>query len=208
MFVQKSLKHTLLRRALVFSAIVGLLLAVTPGAYAHTRAEGGGDLPYYARIEREAIYRTDEWAAIVFYRPPECVPDGFNLLDFYDFENAFSCTPPTTDGFIIWESEPWFSAPIQINLHGLGAVPVWFVSWPELRGAIADDTLTITELGALESLLIGSASFYKETLHPDGGAWVPMIEFVAYGMLEDGQSFQVHATLVTVGVTNVRIAFR
>jgi len=48
----------------------------------------------------------------------------------------------------------------------------------------------------------------KETLHPDGGARIPMIEFVAHGMLEDGRSFQAHATLVTVGVTNVRIAFR
>jgi hypothetical protein len=206
MFVQRSLKYTLFRGALVSSAIVGLLLAVVPGAYANTRTGGGGDLPCYARIGRGEIYHTDEWAAIVFYRPPEYVPGDFNLLDFYDF--AAVGKPTTTDGFIIWESEPWFSAPIQINLHGLGAVPVWFVRWPELQGAIADDMLTMSELGALESLLTGSASFYKETLHPDGGARVPMIEFVAYGTLEDGQSFKVHATLVTVGVTNVRIAFR
>jgi hypothetical protein len=206
MFVQKSLKVTLFHRALVFFAIAGLLLAVTPGASANTRTGGGGDLPCYARIGREEIYHTDEWAAIVFYRPPEYVPGDFNLLDFYDF--AAVGKPTTTDGFIIWDAEPWVSAPIQINLHGLGAVPVWFVRWPELQGAIADDTLTITELGALESLLIGSASFYEETLHPDGGVRVPMIEFVAHGTLEDGQSFQVHAALITVGVTNVRIAFR
>ena len=207
MFVQKGLEYTLFRRALVFFAIVSLLLVVTPGAYANVRTEGGGDVPFYARIERGEIYHTDEWAAIVFYRPPECVPDDFDLLDFYDF-SAFDCAPPTTDGFFIWSGEPWLSAPIQIHLHGLGAVPVWFVSWPELQDAIADDSLTMPELEGMPSLLTGSASFYKETLHPTGGAQIPMINFVAHGSLESGQSFKVHVTLVTVSVTHVQIAFR
>ena len=207
MFVQKGLEYTLFRRALVVLAIVGLLLVVAPGAYAKIRTEGGGDVPFYARIQHGEAYHTDEWAAIVFYRPPECVPDDFNLLDFYDF-GASDCKPPTTDGFIIWSGEPWISAPIQMQLHGLGAVPVWFVSWPELQGAIADDSLTVPELEGMPSLMIGSASFYKETLHPTGGAQVPMINFVADGSLEGGQSFRVHATLVTVGVTHVQIAFK
>jgi len=64
------------------------------------------------------------------------------------------------------------------------------------------------ELEALPLLLIGSASFYNETLHPDGGAEVPMINYVAHGILDDGRSFQVHATFVTVGVTNIFIAFQ
>lgn len=50
------------------------------------------------------------------------------------------------------------------NLHGLGAVPVWFVSWPEMQAALADDVLTV--LLSLPSLRIGSASFFKETQHP------------------------------------------
>jgi hypothetical protein len=207
MSVQKSLKYTLLRRALVFFAIVSLLLIVTPGAYAKVRTEGGGDVPFYARIEPGEIYHTDEWAAIVFYRPPECVPDDFNLFDFYDAPSAFGCAPPTTDGFFIWSGEPYLSAPIQIQLHGLGAVPVWFVSWPELQDVIADDSLTMPELEGMPSLLIGSASFYKETLHPTDGAKVPMINYVAHGSLESGESFKVHATLVTVGVTHVQITF-
>ena len=207
MFVQKGLANTMFRRALVVLAIVGLLLVVAPGAYAKIRTEGGGDVPFYARIERGEAYHTDEWAAIVFYRSPECVPDDFNLLDFYDF-GASDCKPPTTDGFIIWSGEPWISAPIQMQLHGLGAVPVWFVSWPELQGAIEDDSLTVPELEGMPSLMIGSASFYKETLHPTGGAQVPMINFVAGGSLEGGQSFRVHATLVTVGVTHVQIGFK
>ena len=151
-------------------------------------------MPFYACIERGEAFHTDEWAAIVFYRPSECVPDNFNLLDFYDFENAFGCTPYTTDGFTIWAGEPWVSAPIQIQLHGLGAVPVWFVGWPEMQAAIADDILSMSELEAMPSLLTGSASFYNETLHPDGGAQVPMINYVAHGMLDDGRTFRVHAT--------------
>jgi hypothetical protein len=35
-----------------------------------------------------------EWAAIAFYRPPACVPDDFNLLDFFD-PNAMDCPSVT-----------------------------------------------------------------------------------------------------------------
>ena len=195
------------RRALpLLVVVVTVMLLVAPGAYAKIRTPGGGDVPFYARIEPHYVVHTDEWAAIVFYRPPGCVPDDFNLLDFYDF-GAFGCTPATTDGFIIWAGEPGISAPIQMKLHGLGAVPVWFVAWPELEPALADGILTVPELQDMDSLLIGSASFYSETLHPDGGAQVPMINQVAHGMLDDGRSFQLSATYVTVSVMNVRIEF-
>jgi len=210
MFVQKSLKYTLFRRALVFFAIAGLLLAVAPGAYANTRTGGGGDLPAYARFGRAEIYRSDEWAVIVFYRPPTCIPAAFNLLDFYDF-NAFGCTPPTTDGFMIWEHGPDVDpAPMRIQLHGLGAVPVWFVSWPDLQTAIEDDSLTIEELAGLGSLITGTAGHYQESLHVLGVSNVGKIEFTASGTLADGRSFQVEAMMRDfVGrYTKVRIAFR
>jgi hypothetical protein len=203
---------------LLLLVVVAVLLLAASVAYANVRTGGAGDVPFYARIERgsvsltDHIVHTDEWAAIVFYRPPECVPDGvpydFDLLDFFDF-GAFGCTPPTTDGFMIWESEPGpDSTPIQINLHGLGAVPVWFVSWPELLAAVADDNLPMSELKEMDSLLIGSASFYKETLHPAGGAQIPTINFVAHGRLQDGRSFQVHATGMATGYRQVKIGFQ
>jgi len=164
-------------------------------------------VPFYARIERGETLHTDEWMAIIFYRPQECVPENFNLLDFFDLA-AFSCTPPTPDGFTIWAGEPWVSTPIQVELHGLGAVPVWFVAWPELEAAIPDDSLTMLELEDMESLLIGSASFYNETLHPTDGAVVPMINYVAHGMLADGRSFRLHATTVEVSVTSILVNMR
>ena len=184
-----------------------LALIVAPSVYAKIRTGGGGDMPFYARIERGYVLHTDEWAAVIFYRPPECVPDDFDLLDFYDFE-AFACAPPTTDGFSIWAGEPWVSGPIQLKLHGLGAVPVWFVAWPELEASIVDDSLTMLELELMQSLLIGSARFYSEALHPTGVARVGMINCVAFGMLEDGRSFEVHATSVDASINkaDIRIA--
>lgn len=192
---------------LLLSTLAAFLLISPSGAQANTRTGGGGDLPYYARIEQGEAFHNDEWAAIIFYRPTECVPPGFNLLVFYDFENAFGCTPPTTDGFIVWDGEPGNSNPIQIKLQGLGAVPVWFVSWPELQAAMANDYLDIGELAGLPSLMTGSASFYNETLHPTGAANNPMINFVARGELEDGQPFFVHAVL-TNGASSTQIVFR
>jgi hypothetical protein len=200
------------KRALLLLVVVALLLLVASSAYAKIRTPGGGDVPFYARIERGEIFHTDEWAAIVFYRPPQCVPnepgEEFNLLDFYDWDNAFGCDPPTTDGFMIWDGEPGLSDPIQIKLRGLGAVPVWFVAWPELEAAIADDSLIMSELEEMSSLLTGSASFYTETLHPTGVVQVPMINYVAHGLLDDGRSFKVHVTLVTGSHTDVRITFQ
>lgn len=192
----------------IMVVLVVLVLAAFPATVlANTRTEGGGDLPFYARIERGEILHTDEWAAIIFYRPTECVPGDFNLLDMIDF-NAFACTPPTTDGFIIWDGEPWVSAPIQIKLQGLGAVPVWFVGWGELQAYIADDNLSMLELEGMSSLLKGSASFYNEVLHPTGGAKVPMINYVAQGNLEDGRTFQVQVLLVAEKATNVQVTFK
>ena len=157
-------------------------------------------LPYYARIggatETEPwqeIYHNDEWAAIVFYYETEDVPQSFNLLGFYDLSN-FPPGPTGTmsvEGFVVWDPDtmaaggPWF----QMNIHGLGAVPVWFVSWPELQVAIADGMLTMPELGTLKSLRKGTAGLYQEVLHP-----LRHITINAEGLLADGKRFQFHAT--------------
>ena len=119
-------------------------------------------LPFYARLERtfQPIH-SDEWAAIVFYRQPSCVPSGFNLLDFLDIPRVFGC-PLTVDGFQIWK-DPFPALPIQVNIAGLGAVPIWFVSWVELQAAMADDLVTIGELQGLNSLVVGSANSVPRT---------------------------------------------
>ncbi len=158
---------------------------------ASVKTPNGGDVPYYARIERSWIYHDDEWAGVAFYRPPSCVPAGFNLLDLLDIPGAFACTPITTDGFSIWDNGPGTDpAPTHVQLDGLGAVPIWFVKWSEMQDAVADGVLTIGELGALPSLLVGTASTYHENLHPLGTANVGMIEISSSGTLQDCRSFR------------------
>lgn len=150
-------------------------------------------IPAYARTD--FIIHNEEWAAIVFYREPACVPEGFNLLNFVDVPAALGC-PLTVAGFEIWENgpAPIDPAPIFSNLSGLGAVPVWFASWPELQDAIADGVLTITDLASMASLQVGSASFFDERLHALGGAQHPNLSIVAHGRLLDGRPFQFEAT--------------
>lgn len=158
-------------------------------AQAVVRAEGG-DVPYYARTD--GIPHNDEWAVVLFYRPAECIPAGFNLLDFFDIPGAFFCGPPTTAGWAIWDNGPGIDpAPIKTHLQGLGAVPVWLASWPEVEATIADGVLTVPELEGLPSLLKGSASFFTEDLIIDR-----KLTAVAIGALEDGRRFHAQVTSV------------
>jgi len=175
-------------------------------------------VPAYARMAAgpvtggvEEVFHTEEWAVIPFYRPPGCVPASFNLLDFFDIPGAFFCGPQTVQTATIWRNGPGIDdAPIMAKSRGLGEMPVWFVRWPELEAAIADGELTIGDLEGLPSLLVGTASFYTETLHPSQAAQVPLTVFVARGTLEEGGSFQAQATRSGGAgrLTHVRIAFR
>ncbi len=190
----KTMRSAKLTLTGVFLILVCIMLLAVSDAQAKVRTEGM-ELPAYARIERGMAFHTAEWASIAFYRPTECVPDSFNLLEFFDL-GALACNPPTMDGFTVWSGEPYLTAPIQMYFQGLGAVPVWFVSWPELQAAMADNVLTIGELEGMPSLLTGSASFYTETLHPYDPTSVvrsPMIEYQAHGLLDDGRSFKVRS---------------
>jgi len=185
----------ILNRWSLIVAITLILLLITPqAALANIRIENGGEVPYYARLERGGILADGDWAAIPFYRPPSCVPADFNLLDFFDFANVWGCQPTTTDGFEIWKNAPGTDiAPLQQELHGKGAVPVWFVSMKELEEAVEDGVLTIGELASLPSLKIGSASFYHETLHPLGGSVRNHLVLNAHGSFADGSTFKVLA---------------
>jgi hypothetical protein len=156
-------RHIHVTIVILLTAVVVLSTASITSA--NTRVPGG-NLPYYARIGRGEIYHTEEWAVIIFYRPPTCIPEDFDLLSFFDIPGAFSCNPPTTTGFEIWPGEPGIGIPSLVELHEQELVPVWFVSWSELRTSISDGTMTILELKALPSLITGYATNYHETLRP------------------------------------------
>ena len=165
--------------------------------------------PAYARIAQDAsgteIYHDDTWVAIVFYCNPEDIPtaaEPFNLLDFYDFRvlTGEVQVPMTVSGFLLWDSEAM--APSHCNLHGNGAVSVWFVSWPELQGAIIDDgKLTVPELKTLLSLKKGTAAVYNEELLS-----LAHITINAQGQFDGGGQFQFHAMgTIASGALIIRI---
>jgi hypothetical protein len=178
----------------VVVSLVVLTLSTVAQAQIRRNIPEDSQPPIYADFGLGFLPHTDEWAVVIFYRTPACVPADFNLLDFFDAPpRPFSCALHI-EGFTLWRSldDPF---PAQIFLHGTGAVPVWFVGWPELQSAIADGDLTIGELAALPSLLVGSASFFLESernsiVEQRGGNEV----VVASGTLTDGRSFQVEFT--------------
>ena len=159
---------------------------------------------YYARIGMDAsdteIYHDGTWAAIVFYCNPTDIPSDFNLLGFYATEPVE--IPMTVSGFILWEPEALaaWEAPRLISLHGNGAVPVWFVHWPELQGAIADGILTVPELAALTPLKQGTATVYNEELLP-----LKHITMNAQGRFADGTRFQFHAVRTPAALPGMQV---
>jgi hypothetical protein len=187
--------------------ILGILLVLLMAATSVLAAviiDSDGQVPFYARAPRDGIINDGEWAVVVFYRPAACIPAEFNLLDFFDFPGptgpgAFGCNPPTTDSVEYWQNGPGIDfAPLKAKFQGLGAVPVWFVSWPEMERAVADDVLTIGELESLPSLLKGSAGYYREVIHPtESPAPGPYgIQYAARGELENGGLFRAYVSLV------------
>lgn len=194
--------------------ILIVLLLAAPAVLAAVIIDSDGQVPFYARISRSEIINDGEWSAVVFYRPPTCIPADFNLLDFFDFPGpagpgAFGCNPPTTDSVEIWQNGPGIDfAPLVGKFRGLGAVPVWFASVSDMEAAVADDVLTIGELSSLPSLRVGSAGFYRETLRPsESPAPGPgSIQYTALGGLEGGGLFRVIVSLVGTEGT-VQITF-
>lgn len=169
-------------------------------ASASVRIETGGQLPYYSRAEPGVVLADGDLAMVYFYRPISCIPEDFNLLDFFDIA-AFECNPPTVDGYEVWENGPGIDiAPDLVALRGNGAVPVWFVDTDSYVTAIADGHLTIGELQALEPL-VGTATRFSERLEP----FVQLVVRMS-GELDDGRTFSAFAHEVAAGaVTRIRI---
>jgi len=153
----------------------------------HYPGESAGP-PYYALLGSGFAPTDDGWVGIVFIRAPECVPAGFNLLTQFDRPAALGCTL-TVEGDA-WFHVPPVPPPFQVHERGMGAVPVYFVRSTELQAAIADDVLTIGELQALPSLLIGYASFLEHVEHNTSDQNFGHETLVAHGALEDGRTFQ------------------
>jgi hypothetical protein len=166
-------------------------------------------VPAYARIDLITSdgYRVPndgQWAAIVFYRDPACVPADFDLGGFFHFPGpfgpgAFACQLLTV-GYELWTTGPQHlggsdDAPQYIfSRNAVPNMPVWFAAWSELSELLdAAETagLLMSDLEALTSLVKGQAWSFEEELYPHGGATVPAIRFRAEGRLKTGAGFSV-----------------
>ena len=150
--------------------------------------------PMYARVERlsgeplpSLSQPGDGWRLIYFYRPPECIPADYDLLDFFDFERAAECGPVLIDGRVVFEGEA-VPPPLAYEGHGRGDVPVWLFPAEDWAAATADGRATIEELESLGPVK-GTAAELSEVLVVEtdiGGPFTLSVE----GTLEDGRSFK------------------
>lgn len=212
--------------AIAFTVSPHGLIAQSGPTFLVSPAETPGQFTY-AFVDPAA---TDgRWVAIDFHRDPECAEtNGFNLLLFVDFPNAFTCpltvtvkewwndTDLATAGGP-WQSPPWvssFRTPLQALWHGQGAVPIYFVDVEELLDAMGDDVLTVGELTRLPSLTVGYASEYQFIQHNSSRSnsfttsRQGQTQTTARGLLEDGRTFQFHRTTHGPDVTSLKIEFK
>lgn len=180
------------------ATIVSAVPEEDPGPPFYAIAGNGGFIPH-----------TAEWAAVPFHRSLACVPAGANLL-VVSIPNAFFCAL-TVQGHAHWENGPGIDlAPRQTKLSG-EAVPIVFVRWSQVSAAVADGVLTLPELLALPSAIVGTASRYTETdifgISGPLGAGRGMYKISAAGTLSDGRSFRLHVNEVLGELQVVEIDF-
>lgn len=172
--------------------------AESPGPPFYSISGNGGFVPH-----------DGAWAAVPFLRSPDCVPPTQDLLVVVG-PAAFACAL-TVEGHEHWQHGPGIDpAPRQTQLRGLGAVPIAFARWPEIQAAMSGG-LTLDELTALPSFILGHASFYKETdiLGVSGphGPGRGSYKISASGNLEDARPFSLHVNEVLGQLRVVRIEF-
>lgn len=213
-------------KRLTIGAALSLLLALLAAPAGATSDDGlvrtswpsaeDPGIPFYARVELlpPFVFNDGDWAAVVFYRDPACVPADFNLIAVFDIPTAFSC-PHTVHGTSSWNGAAFVGAPRHITIRGDGAVPVWFVPWEAVRDrAHAGGELTVADLSAIEGRLVGYADHYTETLQPHavpsggGGHPNPKMIIDARGRLDDGRDFGLHIAWVRDEVRSIEIDFR
>lgn len=158
-------------------------------------------VPAYARLELLIpgfdVPRSEQWAAVVFYRDPDCIPLDFDLGQFFhlpgpDGLGAFAC-PLLIEGREIWENGPGSDlAPIYAySRNAVPDLPIWFMAIDELQPLFDRGFVFIDEIEALPSLLRGKAWRFEESLYPNGAAASPGLTLQANGRLESGGQFKI-----------------
>jgi hypothetical protein len=164
--------------------------AVSPGIPAYARID------LVNHVDTVNTPRNSDWAAIVFYRHPECIPLNFDLGQFFHFPGpdgpgAFGCEL-LTEGMELWANGPEHGdmAPIfQRARNARPDLPIWFVAWDEFRSLADTGSIFIDQLEALPSLVRGRAWWFEEYINPSEAAADPALSMRANGRLETGGRF-------------------
>ena len=157
-------------------------------------------IPAYARLELLIpgfdVPDDKHWAAIVFYRDPDCVPPDFDMGRFFDLPGpnglgAFAC-PLLIEGHEIWENGPGQDVgPIYVrSRNATPNLPIWFVKWSDLRPLLDSGEIYIGQIKSLPSLVRGKARWFEEALYPNGAAIDPGLSMKAEGKLDHGGKFR------------------
>lgn len=149
------------------------------------------------------------WAATIFYRPPEWVPDDFNLLEqsLHPIFNIDPDCPLFVEGFGLREKGAVVPRLQMLRKVEGAQMPVYFCHLEDLYPALADGHITVGDLEAMDSLLVGWVDSYSELIQPADASGQFQIEVRASGVLEGGGRFSVHCTAnATVYNVAIRLA--
>jgi hypothetical protein len=203
------MKRFRLKRLTAVVPLVALAL-LAGGAWAEINLQNQ-DPPFYtsgggpALMQDGSLFSVNdgEWAVIPFYRDPLGAPAGFDLLHDFDPDFAESTLHVTGDIQLTDDGNLRMA-----RATGTGAVPIWFIRLDELEALAADGGLTVDELLGAESLVVGTATQYREVNHIYGVHPVSHLTYVASGTLEGGGTFDLRAVEVGLELQQVQILLR
>lgn len=123
-------------------------------------------IPIYARVGPilNQYFISDDQLIIPFYRMPACIPDTFNLLNYYDPPTAFQCDLSVSGRFVIEEDAEAGQFPIMAHTTGTN-VPLWIVSWSSFQSAMNEGAVTIRDVENMNPIIANAIEF-EEYLSP------------------------------------------
>lgn len=131
-----------------------------------TFPESDPGIPIYARVGPilNQFFVSDDQLVIPFYRNPECIPETFNLLNYYDPPVAFGCDLMVGGQFVIEQNAEEGAFPIMAYTTG-ESVPFWIVEWSKFQPYIEEGSITIAQIEALNPIKAAAEKF-EEYLSP------------------------------------------